>query len=89
MSRSSVQATAEAIADALRGQMPAPAVEPDTVLTVDEAAQSLDISRSLVYKLIGRGELDSIRIGNRRFIPVSDVNRIINGSMPPPQQNAG
>jgi len=89
MSRSSVQATAEAIADALRGQMPAPAVEPDTVPTVDEAAQSLDISRSLVYKLIGRGELDSIRIGNRRFIPVSDVNRIINGSMPPPQQNAG
>lgn len=89
MSRSQIEATAKALATALREQIPDPVAEPDKVLTVDEAAQWLDVSRSLVYKLMGRGELDSIRIGNRRFIPVSEVYRIINGSRQQQQQNAG
>jgi excisionase family DNA binding protein len=39
------------------------------VLTVDEAAYLLNISRGLVYELVSRGELPAIRLGRRIVIP--------------------
>ncbi|MGA2522356.1 MAG: helix-turn-helix domain-containing protein [Acidimicrobiales bacterium] len=39
------------------------------VLTVDEAAYLLHISRSLAYELIARGELPALRLGRRIVIP--------------------
>ncbi len=39
------------------------------VLTVDEAAYLLNISRSLAYELIARGELPALRLGRRIVIP--------------------
>jgi len=38
------------------------------VLTVDEAAFLLSISRGLAYELVARGELPSIRLGRRIVI---------------------
>jgi excisionase family DNA binding protein len=39
------------------------------VLTVDEAAYLLHISRSLAYELIARGELPALRLGRRIVVP--------------------
>lgn len=38
------------------------------LLTLPEAAQALRISRSSLYRLMGRQELGSVRVGGRRLI---------------------
>ena len=43
------------------------------LLTAEEAAESLRIGRCKVYDLIRSGELESIKIGRLRRIPVSSV----------------
>jgi excisionase family DNA binding protein len=67
-----------ALAAALRAQSPVPD-EPDTMLTVDEAADQLGVSRSLIYSLLRDGALESVKIGRWRFIPTHEVDRIIGG----------
>jgi excisionase family DNA binding protein len=39
------------------------------LLTVEQAAAALNLSRSLVYEMLRRGELESIRVGACRRIP--------------------
>lgn len=46
------------------------------LLTVPEAAKVLNVSRSLVYELIYRGQLESVKLGGRRRIPVSAVRAL-------------
>ncbi|MBD8505523.1 helix-turn-helix domain-containing protein [Hoyosella sp. G463] len=42
--------------------------------TIDEAREALGgISRSVIYSLINSGELASINIGRRRFVPDSAI----------------
>jgi excisionase family DNA binding protein len=48
---------------------PVPAPSDRLVLTVDEAAYLLGISRGLAYELVTRGELPAIRLGRRIVIP--------------------
>ena len=43
------------------------------LLTAEEAAESLKVGRCKVYDLIRTGELESIKIGRLRRIPVSSV----------------
>ena len=43
--------------------------EESLVLTVEEAAKVLRISRGLAYELVRRGELPSIRLGRRLVVP--------------------
>jgi len=50
---------------------------PETVLTVEEAAERLKVSKTLLYRAIGDGEIRSIRIGKRRLIPSSEITRLI------------
>lgn len=38
---------------------------------VDEAADALRLSRSLIYELIRSGRLRSVKAGRRRLVPVS------------------
>lgn len=38
------------------------------LLTVEETAELLNVHRSTVYDLIGRGDLPSVKIGRRRLI---------------------
>lgn len=44
------------------------------LLTVEEAAEQLGIGRTLVYKLIRTGEIDSVQIGRLRRIPSSAIH---------------
>lgn len=43
------------------------------LLTVEEAAEQLGIGRTLTYKLISNGEIESIRIGRLRRVPTSAI----------------
>jgi excisionase family DNA binding protein len=39
------------------------------LLTVDEAAKRLRLGRTLVYRLISSGELESVKVGRLRRVP--------------------
>jgi excisionase family DNA binding protein len=45
------------------------------VITVEEMAQELGISRPLAYESIKRGEVPYFRIGRRILIPVEALKR--------------
>jgi excisionase family DNA binding protein len=47
------------------------------LLKVDEAAHLLSLSRKMVYDLIGRGELVSLKIGGCRSIPLAALHDFI------------
>lgn len=46
-------------------------------LTINEFRERVGISRSLIYRMIARGELRSVRLGGRRVVPVSEVARLL------------
>lgn len=46
-----------------------PTEVPRLLLTPEEAAQSLGVSRSLVYELMASGRLGSVSIGRCRRVP--------------------
>lgn len=43
------------------------------LLTAEEAAQALSLSRSKVYDLIGKGEIPSVKIHGSRRVPVDQL----------------
>jgi len=47
------------------------------LLKVDEAAHLLSLSRKMIYDLIGRGELASLKIGGCRRIPLRALHDFI------------
>ena len=47
---------------------------PRLTYTIAEAAHSLSLGRSTIYKLIGSGDLQAIRIGGRRLIPAQALH---------------
>jgi excisionase family DNA binding protein len=50
------------------------------LLTPEEAAGRMGISRAHVYRLIGARELDSIKIGRSRRVPVAALDDFIERS---------
>lgn len=54
----------------------APSAERTVMLTVDEAAEHLRVSRSTVYSLMASGELQSTRLGGRRLVPRVSLDQI-------------
>ena len=53
-----------------KNQTPAPHVEP-LLVRVEEAARILSLSRSTIYEMMDRGELQSVRCGTARRIPLA------------------
>lgn len=49
----------------------------DRTLSVREAARALSIGRTKLYQLLDANELGSLKIGNRRLIPASDIDAFI------------
>jgi excisionase family DNA binding protein len=47
------------------------------LLSVKDAAAHLGISRGLMYELLNRGEIESLRIGQRRLVSRDAINRFI------------
>jgi len=46
-------------------------------LTVKEAAEVLGVARNTCYEAVHRGEIPTIRIGNRLLIPVAGLRRLL------------
>lgn len=84
MSQAGVDGILNALAVALRDRTTDPTEEPDKVMTVDEAAHTMGVSRSMVYTLMRRGELGSVMIGSRRLVLVASINLLISGAEPGP-----
>jgi excisionase family DNA binding protein len=49
------------------------------VLTVEEAARVLGISRGLAYRLVATGELPCLRLGARRVVPRQALQALVGG----------
>lgn len=49
------------------------------VYSVEEAAQVLGVSRSHLYEQIRLGRVPCVRIGRRMLVPVTAVERLLNG----------
>ncbi len=47
------------------------------LLTLDEAATALSVSRSKLYQLIRTGVVPSVRIGGCRRIAVGDLSNVV------------
>jgi excisionase family DNA binding protein len=55
----------------------APVAVPKVLLTVEEAAEAMSLSRSLVYLLLGSGDIASIKVGRIRRIPFSALQDFV------------
>lgn len=49
--------------------MTTPAPGARMLYDLDEAAKQLSISRRVVDRLVGEGELESVKLGRRRLVP--------------------
>lgn len=47
--------------------------------SVDEAAECLGVSRSVIFRLIRDGQLRSVKIHKRRLIPLSVLDEFVAG----------
>ncbi len=52
---------------------------PAAVLTVEEAAQMLRISRQSAYQAARAGELPTVKIGRRLLVPRHQLERLLSG----------
>ena len=68
------------VADRLAGEEVVVVMESASlVLTVEEAAELLGISRGLAYELVRRGELPALRLGRRLVVPRRRLLALIEG----------
>lgn len=51
------------------------------LLSVDECAEAMRLSRSTVYNLMRSGEVKFVKIGGRRLVPVEAVKTYVAGLM--------
>ena len=49
--------------------------EPAKMLTPDEVAERMKVTRATVYRWIRSGDLDSVRMGRRLYVPSSTLER--------------
>ena len=47
------------------------------LLSIEEASEALALGRSLLYQKLQSGELQSVRVGRRRLVPVSAIREYI------------
>ncbi len=55
----------------------------DGLEKIGDAARFLCVSRSLIYKLIARGVLPSVKIGSSRRVPVRAVRELARDNLTP------
>ena len=47
------------------------------LLTVTEAAKRLSLSRTFTYELVMRGDLESLKLGKSRRVPVDALDKFV------------
>ncbi|MCH9732807.1 MAG: helix-turn-helix domain-containing protein [Actinomycetia bacterium] len=71
---------AAAFAALLAAAQTAPAEQPSevpTLLNVEEAAEMLRCSKTLLYTMLGDGRLPSVKVGRRRLVRAADVAQFV------------
>ena len=58
-------------------------MEDRVVLTVNEVAKLLGLSRASAYQGVARGEIPSIRVGRRILVPRQALERMLEGDSKP------
>lgn len=53
------------------------------LLRISEAATYLSISRTTMYRLINEGTIKTVQVGQRKRVPLAEINRLIAEQMPP------
>ncbi|MBA7621836.1 hypothetical protein ES703_29204 [subsurface metagenome] len=53
-------------------------VTTDDLLSVGRAAKNLNVSRVTAYQWIKDGKLNTIKLGGILFVPISEVERLMN-----------
>lgn len=48
------------------------------LLTIDEAARAMSVGRTLLYELLMRNEIVSIKVGRVRRVPLAAIDAYIN-----------
>lgn len=57
--------------------MPTPVVTGARLLTIDQAARALALSRSTLYRLVRSGDLRTVRIAGKHRIRPRDLDRYL------------
>lgn len=52
-------------------------MENKVVMTVEEAAEHLQISRPSAYQAVKKGEIPVIRIGRRILVPIAALDKLL------------
>ena len=47
------------------------------LLSIEDTARSLGIKRSLLYQMLVRGDIESVKIGRRRVVPAAAVEAFV------------
>ena len=50
---------------------------PRAAYSLDEAAQSLGLSRRMLYELMDAGKLSTVKLGKRRLVPAQELARLV------------
>jgi len=53
-----------------------PSPVPPVLLSIEGAAEAMNLGRTFVCQLIREGRLPSIKIGRRRLVPVSEIQAL-------------
>lgn len=72
-----------------RRREPLPDLPDVALLTADEVATTLRISRKLVYRLIREGDLAAVRVGPALRVPVSALRAYVSRSWAGPAAAEG
>ena len=51
-------------------------LEPDRLLSIEQAARALGIGRTALYSEIGAGRIRSVKVGRRRLVPSSAISEV-------------
>lgn len=52
----------------------------DTLISIDRTAETLSVSPWTVRAWIQQGKLGSVKLGSRRLVPQSEIERLINNA---------
>ena len=51
--------------------------EAPMVLTLEQAARALQVSRTVIYELARAGRLPTVRVGRRRRVPLAALEQLL------------
>lgn len=46
-------------------------------VSIAEAIRTTSLSQATIYRMIGRGEIDTVKVGTRRLVKMSSLRKIL------------